>query len=83
MSKTYRADGSLRAPVALSNNLLIGYFVTVSMVALLWAGVHGASWEGAPKPSREVRRCVELKDDASNLRCYDHAAQGVTLHPAP
>jgi hypothetical protein len=41
VSNTSLTDGSLRPQVSVSNNLLIGYVVAVSMVALLWAGVHG------------------------------------------
>ncbi len=43
------ADPSTRPQAVLSNRLLIGYFVAVAMVALLWGGLHGLPFDGAPK----------------------------------
>jgi len=80
VAKTH-AGAASRPRTSLSNNVLIGYLIAVSMLALLWMSVHGYSSDGAQNPLRNVRDCIGLKDDAARLACYDHVAHAVSPPP--
>jgi hypothetical protein len=79
MHNSQTTDASHRAR-SLSNALLAGYLVAVSVLVVLWAGLYG-SHDGASAPSHELRRCVALQDAAARLACFDNATSPDTRLP--
>lgn len=57
----------------LTNALLAGYLVAVSLLIVLWAGLY-SSREGTSAPAHDLRRCAAMQDAAARLACFDHAA---------
>lgn len=81
MAKAQFARGSQRPRGSPSRSAIIGYVVAMSMLAVLWASVHGASLVGAQKPAREAHDCLALKDDVARLACYDNVVHVVSPSP--
>jgi hypothetical protein len=64
----------------LSTEVLAGYAVATSAVALLCALAYGVS-VGVPNPTGDTRGCAEVAPDSARLACYDTAAH-LAMRPA-